>query len=253
MKNILINTIKYGSILGLGMIAFAGQALASSVLIPPSVTSLSDTKATLVSKVFNQVPNNTTVWFEWGNTPAPATVVGLTDIFQQGYFQANLNNLNPGTTYYFRAVAFEGGTTTYSPVVSFTTTGGAAPVGSYAQPIVAPVVTYIQSAPIQDVTPVEQKKVSVVQTVKKSVVAPVKKTVEAAPPLPEPSLNSNSATVLGAWDNILPGTLIVWVGLFVAILIAVILVRMIIESNEKREKALEQARQRDSREAPLTT
>lgn len=263
MRNILIHALQYSAILGLGMLAFINHALAAPVLIPSSVTSLSDTKATIVSKVFNQVSNNTTVWFEWGNTPTPATVVGLTDIYQQGYFQANLNGLNPGTTYYFRAVAFEGGVTVYSPVVSFTTTGGVfpiAPTQAYMQPVaspvvqpVAPVVVYTQpTAPIQDVTPVvEQKKFSTTQAVKKRVPALVKK--EIVPETsPETATNANVASVLGAGKDILPGTLIAWVGLFISILIGVILVRMIIESNEKRKKALEQAKLKNLREAPLT-
>lgn len=261
MKNILIHTIQYAAFLGLGMLAFANHALAAPTLVPSSVTYLGDTKATLVSKVFNQATsNNTTVWFEWGDTPTPATVIGLTDVYQQGYFQANLNNLIPGKTYYFRAVALEGGTTVYSPVVSFTTTGGIAPVvatPTYIQPVqpvqpVVPIVTYTQPAPIQDVTPVvQQKKVSTIQTVKKSVPAPVKKEVAQEAPL-ETATNANTASVLGSGMDILPGTLIAWLGLFVSVLIAVILIRMIIESNEKRKQMLEQARLKDLREAPLT-
>ncbi|MBI3634066.1 MAG: fibronectin type III domain-containing protein [Candidatus Yonathbacteria bacterium] len=250
-----MNTIQYSAIFGLAMFAFANHALAAPTLIPSSVTYLSDTKATVVSKVFNQVLNNTTVWFEWGDTQTPATVIGLTDIYQQGYFQANINNLIPGKTYYFRAVAFDGGTTVYSPIVSFTTTGGVAPVGVVA-PVIAqpatPVVAYTQPAPIQDVTPVEQKKVSTAPAVTKNTVASVKKTTEnALAKSAEPALNANSATVLGAGGNILPGTLIAWLGLFIAILIAVILIRMIIEASEKRKQMLEQLKQRDLREAPL--
>lgn len=256
MKNILIKTIQYTSIIGLGMLAFAGQALAAPALTPISVTYLSDTKATVVSKVFNQVQNNTTVWFEWGTTPTPITVIGLTDIFQQGYFQANLDKLTPGATYYFRAVAFEGGTTVYSPVVSVTTTGGVAPVGvvapTYVQPV-APIVTYVQPAPapvqeIVSVAPVQQKKVSSPQVTKKNTVTSVKNTTET---VGTSALNPNSATVLGAGGNVLPGTLLEWMGLFIAIIVVIILVRMVIEANEKREKALEQARQKDLREAPL--
>ena len=253
MKNILMNTIKYGSILGFGMIAFAGQALAAPILTPSSITSLSDTKATLVSKVFNQAPNNITVWFEWGTTPAPTTVIGLTDIFQQGYFQANLDKLTPGATYYFRAVAFENGAMVYSPIVSFTTTGGIVPVGLYAQPI-APIVASAPLASIQDITPTEQKKVSVSQAVNKNTITDIKKVKVAGSAdtaLSESALNSNSATVLGAGESILPGTLIAWLGLFISILIAVILVRMIIESNEKRKKMLEQAKLKKLQEAPL--
>lgn len=230
MKNIIISTIgliKYGIVMGAGFLSFAQISFAAPVLTPATVSGVSRTSAILVAKVSNAGKNNVSVWFEWGETSSlEKTPAGIRDIYGEGYFQGNLSDLKEGTTYYFRAVAMLGSEKVTSPTSTFTTDGGATPVA--VATIEAPTVTIKKDTAVKEVTSVAK--------VSKVSIAPKETTTVA------PVSNANIASVIGAGDGVLPGTLIGWLLLFISILIAVIIIHTIYLQNVQRKKALEQAK-----------
>lgn len=244
MKNAIISTIKYGAVIGAGFLFSAQPSLAALVLTPATASAVSDSSAILVAKVSNAGHNNTTVWFEWGtNSNLENPIVGMRDIYSEGYFQWYLTELKPGTKYYFRAVAMLDSEKVTSPIATFTTDGGAAP--AVVATVEVPTVMVKDIAPTAQTdkavtvsSPVVSKKTVVKETAtteaSKVVVAPS----EAAT---APSVSvANAASVLGVGNGIFPTTLTGWILLFIIILVTVILMHMIYESNEKRKKVLEE-------------
>ncbi len=116
-----------GLILGVALFAFAGEVFAVPVLAvtPTETNQITETSATLVGYVENAYKTSL-VWFEWSESFAMSTltVVGMTNVFDKGFFKSTVSNLKPDTTYYYRAVSSEGGTTVYSSIISFRTKGG---------------------------------------------------------------------------------------------------------------------------------
>lgn len=247
MKNIIISTIKYGIVMGAGLLSFAQTSLAATVLTPAVASGVSRTSAILVARVMSDGWNNTTVWFEWGETTALGNpIVGFTKIPYEGDFQGFLSNLKPGTTYYFRAVAMErDGNKVTSPVTNFTTDGGVAPsvtTSATEQPVVttksetqttAPAQTAKTTTSVSRTTTPAAKTTEATPKTAEVAVAPAKTTVSSV------TTNANIASVIGAGDGVLPGTLIGWLLLFIAILIAVIIIHTIHLQNVQRKKALE--------------
>lgn len=244
MKNIIISTIKYGAVIGAGFLFSVQTSLAALVLTPATATAVNNSSAIIVAKVSNAGRNNTTVWFEWGTTSnLENPIVGMRDIYNEGYFQWYLTDLKPGTTYYFRAVAMLDSEKVTSPISTFTTDGGEDPI--VAATVTVPAVTIKDTAKVAQtnkttvVTPTATSKKTVVKEVavaeaSKVVIAPSE--VATAPSVSA----TNAASVLGIGDSVFPTTLIGWILLFISILAAVILAHMIYVSNEKRKKALEE-------------
>lgn len=222
MNTIIFQTIRAGVVLGVALFAYANTALAAPTLTPVSVTQIRDTSANLVAQVSNQY-RTSTVWFEisGGNINGGPMAVGMRSIYENGFFQWQLQDLNPGTTYYVRAVAMDGGMMTYSPTSSFTTTS----------PRVTPVVIAYQSNSSPTVGAVTQTKTAT-PVVKKTTTAPVV--------AKEGFTNGNSAAVIGAGDGLFPSTLIGWVALLVAILVASIVGHMLYEAPRRRKKVREE-------------
>ncbi|MFA6135770.1 MAG: fibronectin type III domain-containing protein [Candidatus Paceibacterota bacterium] len=83
--------------------------------------------------------NTGTAWFEYGTSAGSLTItspqitINSSDYYNSNNltptFWATVNNLNPNTTYYYKAALRNGGNTTYGQVVSFMTTN------SYVNPI----------------------------------------------------------------------------------------------------------------------
>jgi uncharacterized membrane protein len=254
MQNIFISTIRLGAILGLALFVFAGEVFAAPILAPASVTAIANTSATLTAKMANPSPKNTAVWFEWGDTPNPTTVIGQRDIFGEGYFQGYLSGLNPGTTYYFRAGAMEGGITVYSSVVAFTTRGGTVNTPN-ASTVPLNTVSLGGATPVANTTGVAAATVSKTEvptaTVKSNTSA-IKTNSNTKTDTP-PCVGAQGSTAIGnvagtaAVGNsigVLPGTLLGWVSLFVGILIVFLIAAMILDSVEERRKAREEAKRK---------
>lgn len=242
MKNIY-KTIQKGVLLGVALFAFAGEVFAAPM--PAETFQLTETSVTLSSFVDNANKMvSSVVWFEWSENPSlsPLTTAGMSKVFDRGFFNARIYSLKPGTTYYYRAVVVESGATSYSPIASFTTKGGAlAPVTttiSYANNSIgntAPVPTQTSSVQTQTQTTTQvpiKKKTTSVATVKKAAPAVASATQDDG----FTNRSANTAAAIGAGDGILPGTLVGWLALIVAILAAVLLGQMIYESSEKRKK-----------------
>lgn len=207
------------AVLGIALFAFASEALAAPMLTPVTVTRITDNSATIIGHVSNP-QKNSTVWFELYNNYNSPTAVAVQGIWNEGTFEWNLRDLNPGQTYSYRSVAMEGGATVYSPVSSFTT--------STPKPT-SVTVTYQSNSSV--VTPAPK----VTQAVAPVVV--VKQTATTTPVVTKDGFtNGNTATVIGAGSDIFPTTLIGWIALLISILVAILVGRMIYESTEKRKK-----------------
>ena len=255
MQNILISTIRFGAVLVLALSVFVGEAFAAPALSPASVTSLSSVSATLTAKMTNTSSRNTAVWFEWGDTPNPTTVIGMRDIAGEGFFQGYLSRLSPGTTYYFRAGALEGGVTVYSSVVAFTTRGGVAAVpntntvqlntvsteGSSSSSVTNTAATVNTTSAVT--TPAPKVAVREQATTKTTAVqkASNTKTDNPCDDTQKGSVTRNTAgaAAVGNTVAVLPGTLIGWVSLLIGLLIVFLIMAMVLDSIEERRKARE--------------
>ncbi|MEK7555124.1 MAG: hypothetical protein AAB518_04035, partial [Patescibacteria group bacterium] len=98
--------------------------------IPSATTfgasSITQTSAYLQGAVTGN-GQNVTAWFEWGTSQALGNAVGNQQISSGSGstpFSLFLTNLNPGTTYYFRAVAQNSFGVGQGSIFSFTTSGG---------------------------------------------------------------------------------------------------------------------------------
>lgn len=219
MNNIIFQTIRAGAVLGIALFAFVSEALAAPMLTPVTVTRITDNSATIIGHVSNP-QKNSTVWFEVYNNFGAPTSVAVQGIWNEGTFEWNLRDLNPGQTYSYRAVAMEGGATVYSPVSSFTT--------SVPKPT-SVTVSYQSQAPVVTQTPAP--KVTQAVVVKQATTTPVV--------TKDGFTNGNTAAVIGAGGDIFPTTLIGWMALLVSLLIVILVGRMIYESIEKRNKKKE--------------
>lgn len=98
-------------------------------------SSVTGTSATIIGYLDSLgAYRNAYVWFEWGPTAAYGQTTAMQTMYNTGQFSVNLQNLNPGTTYHFRALAAPGAaggvtvrgldsifTTAYAPRASLNT------------------------------------------------------------------------------------------------------------------------------------
>lgn len=238
MNNIIIQIVRLVAVLAIALFAFVSDVFAAPVLLQPSVIEITGTSAVLRGYLQTN-GERTLVRFEWSEASSSGTpaVVGLKDTFFDGFFNARLDGLTPGTTYSYRAIASSGGVTTVTTVASFKTANQADTVlaGSSslgAGPITLPAVTIKKTVP---------------QTDTSKAVEPVVATKQETAPVAtkEGFTNRNTAAVIGAGDSIFPTTLIGWIALLVSILVMVLVGRMIYESTEKRKKTREEEEEDD--------
>jgi len=206
-------------VLGVALFAFMGTIFAAPALTPVSATNIIETSATIIGNVSNS-QKNSTVWFEFYNSPGVPTTYATQGIWNGGMFEWHLRDLNPGQTYSYRAGAMEGGVTVYTSTASFTTSA----------PKAAPVATVSSQVTSFVGTKTSEPKATQVVVVKKEVAAPIETTGGFK--------RGNTAAIIGAESDLLPHTLIGWVLLLISILIAALIGRMIYESSEKQRKAL---------------
>lgn len=222
MKNIIIQTIRAGVFLGAAFFMNANTTFAAPELAPVVVKDITGDSATLVGRVSNPYKNST-VWFELYNTNSTPTPVAVQGIWHEGTFQWNLNGLTPGQTYSVASVAMEGGITVHSQSSSFTT--------PLPKPVTPIVISYQSNT--TTVTQTEtQKPVAKVVPATTAV-----RQVAVVPVAPKEGFNNgNSAAIISAGNGMFPTTLIGWILLLIAILIAVLIGHMIYVSLEKRNK-----------------
>lgn len=223
--NFLIPTIRFGAVASIAFFVFANEVFAAPVLTPPTAFGVSETSATLSVKAFNPVDRNTSVWLEWGDNPYPTNVIGMRDIFNEGYVEGYLRgNLEPGKTYYFRGAAMEGGVIVYTPVMSFATKNN---------------IRTITTTTVVNHTNVVNTTTSINNTATTQTVMQRQTTAEAKNSAKSTTTtNTQTAAALGASSGLFPGTLIGWVALLIAMLLAVLVGHMIYEQTEKRKKKL---------------
>ena len=250
MNNILISILRFAVIVGVLLFAFTGEVFAAPVLTPVSAKVFSATSITLRAEVSNPVWENTSVWFEWGETSLPTAAVGVTSVYNQGPFEVRLSDLKPGVTYYFRAVASEGGVTVYSPnVASLTLSDGTQTTIINTTNTVNNNIVTNKTSTTNEVggtaKPPQTKSAISNSSTKKVVVASVvNKNCDDAKTTTGGTLGTQTNTNLGASviasGAVMPSTLIGWVALMVALLFVVLVVHMIFDSNQKRKKMREE-------------
>lgn len=223
MNNIIVQTIRAGVVLGIALFAlffsFASDVLAAPILTPVTVTRITGNSATIIGHVSNS-QKNSTVWFELDNNGGVSTSVAMQGIWNEGTFEWNLRDLNPGQTYSFRAWATEGGVTISSPTSSFTT--------SVPKPATSTMISYQSNSSVATTVPAPKA----TQTV-------ATKQVTTTPAVTKEGFtNGNSATIIGAGDGMLPSTLIGWIALIISIFIMILVAHMVYEAPEKRRQNL---------------
>ena len=258
MNNTLISTIRFGAVLGIALFAFVGEVFAAPTITPVSVKafSASGTTVTIASKAATPSWTNAPVWFEYGETPTPINVVGMTTVFSKGGtfepFEARVGDLKPGITYYFRAVATEDGVTVYSPVSSYTVPGGTTAVAGTTN-TGNNTNTNTNTNTTTTNTNVVRETVVITTPAKVVTSATVVKAVEVKPVqanTTNPVTNPNSAAIIGSGDSMFPQTLIGWIGLLLALLATVVLLKMVVESFEAVHSTPAKKRSEDEEGAP---
>ena len=107
-----------------------------------SATNLTMNSAVLQGSISPNNANGTLTygWFEWGTTFSLGNTTGFQSLGSSYYgnvdFSANLNNLQPNTIYYFRAVAQNSYGTSYGSILSFVTINYGYGSGSIAPSVV---------------------------------------------------------------------------------------------------------------------
>jgi len=241
MNTIIYQTIRAGVVLGVALFVFVGDVFAAPSLSPVTVTQVSSDSATLVGYVSNS-DKTSTVWFELNDgMSASPVVIGMNGVYHAGFFQGYAIRLTPGATYQYRAAAMEGGVTVYSPISSFKTTGenttsvssGASFGGGSS------VSTQGQSVSTQTNTSNKNTTKTVVAkntTNTNSAVSGAGDTVGAGKTVSVG--NGNTASVIGSGGGVFPNTLVGWVALIIAMLLAVLFIQMIYESTENRKRVI---------------
>ncbi len=115
------------SVISLAIFAVAGFAFFNhSVLAQescPANTIPGETQATLVGEIMDDGGDpNLEVWFQYGKTSVYGYQTAHQSKYGTGLFCATVYNLEPCTTYYYRAVAKNSAGTSYGDSKSFTTT-----------------------------------------------------------------------------------------------------------------------------------
>ncbi len=260
MNNLLIPTIRFGVIAVIALFVLVGEVFAAPVLTPATATTFSATSVTLRAEVLSNIWRNIPVWFEWGEAGKPMVTVGLTNVFKQGPFETRLTDLKSGVTYAFRAAVIdvESNTRVYSETAYFVIRGGEVVLASSAVTLSSRETTQAPSINTVSTTNttntdntstsdtivarsvVQEKKVSKAVVKKATVAQEVNKNCDETKTVAITNVrsNGNAASVIAIGGvGVMPNTLIEWVALIVALLFVVLLIRMIIESNEKKEKA----------------
>ncbi len=246
MNKYIFPTIRAGFVLSLAFFAFTSTAFASVILVPSAATEVTKTTAIINGQIINP-HNDSYVWFEWADNASlnSSVMAGKQSFYGGRSFETTLEGLNPGTTYYYRVIAVskpvlgEAGDPIYSSVTSFktasdhvATTSGSSVTNSGS--------TQGGTTNSNTTTSTKSSTGGSVKNTNSSVSTEKKNISKVGATTATDGFdndNANGASVLVAGDGVLPTTLAGWVALFIAVFVAVLLVRMIYEESEKRKKA----------------
>ena len=245
MKNLITKTLRAGFVFAVAIFAVTSTAFAYAVIIPSGVTEITTTTAVLNGQISNQ-GDNSSGWFELSDNPSlyPVTIVGKNSFMGSGSLVANLDNLNPGTTYYYRIAVVSrpvfgsADAPVYSDIMSFQTRPSVT---------VSNVLTQIgnsgsgaQSTSSNTNTQSSTNGGAVSGSSNSGTKGTSNTTgnnTNTANRTTNGFSNANSASVIGAGDGVLPTTLTGWVLLLIALLVVILIIRLIYEESEKRKKA----------------
>lgn len=250
MKNLITKTFRAGFVFAVAIFAVTNTAFAYAVIIPSGVTEITTTTAVLNGQISNQ-GDNSSGWFELSDNPSlyPVTIVGKNSFMGSGSLVANLDNLNPGTTYYYRIAVVSrpvfgsADAPVYSAIMSFQTRssftvsnaltqignngGGTQNTSSNTSGSNTNTQSSSRGGATQSSSNNGTKGTSNVAG----------NNTNTANGTTNGFSNANSASVIGAGDGVLPTTLTGWVLLLIALLVVILIIRLIYEESEKRKKA----------------
>lgn len=233
----IYTAIRTGMVLAAGFFVFVNTAFAAPALTPVSISNLTGESAMITGNVSNPYKNST-VWFEFYTDSGATVALATQGIWHDGAFTWYLRDLTPGKTYSVRSAAMEGGVTVYSSTSSFTTPSPKSLTTSTVvnqTPTPAIVQGETQTATVKQTPAVKKTQtVSTTNTTPKKTEKPV-----AVKTTSEGFTNGSVASIIGAGDGMLPGTLIGWVALLIAILVVILIGRTIYDSAEKRREERE--------------
>lgn len=137
------NTLTFFTSQQFGGVFLPNQPGSAPTVFTNNATQVTPTSAVLSGTVY---PNNATtnIWFEWGETPSLSFSAGFQTITLGNIafpFSVPLQNLSPGTTYYYRAVGQNSFGTNYGNILTFRT-----PQTGIPSTGVAPTVTTLDAS-----------------------------------------------------------------------------------------------------------
>lgn len=222
MNTNIFQTIRVAGVLVIALFAFINNAFAAPSVAPATAKNITENSAMLVGHVSNP-HKSTVVWFEFAEGSGSFVAVGTQPpLYDNGTsitFDYLLRDLKEAQTYSYRAVAMEGGVTTYSPTSTFTTVSPKA---------VTPIV--ITPSITIDTKTTETKTQDVIVKKENATTTPAVSS--------EGFVNGNSAAIIGVGGEMFPTTFVGWMVLLIAILVLVLLSHMVYQSIEKRKEAI---------------
>lgn len=262
MNKYITKAIRTGLALSAVFFASANIAAASTFFIPAGATDITSTSATINSEVMN--PNkNSYVWFEWSDSRSfsSPSIAGKQAFWGGRPFEATIEGLNPGTTYYYRAIVVARPVSgspeapIYSPVVSFKTlsadnAGGVSGLvykttqNNSSNTNNTNTTSNSTNTTTNNTTNTTNSTNSTNTNTSTTKNNTVRNTSAAATTKDgftntNTSANSGSASVVGADDSMYPITLIGWIALLIALFVVILIGRLIYEESEKRKKIRE--------------
>lgn len=182
----------------------------SPTALTNAATYVGSTSVQLNSLILTSINNPSNAWFEWGTTPS---LGNSTNAISVGALPAikhinTLTGLNPGTVYYFRAVAENSYWRNNGSILSFVTSGSSA-----RQSVSAPAAE----------TPAQTSEVP----------APAK--TDTAPAKTDTATSNLGASVAGI-TSFFPGTIIGWALLIIFVLLLLLLAKHLYQNQPADHK-----------------
>lgn len=249
MNTFTYQTIRAGLVFVVAFFMAANTAFASAVLIPAGASEITTSSAVLNSQVVN-ANSNSFVWFEWADNASFSNpfIAGKQAFWGGRSFEAAIDGLKPGTTYYYRAIAIarpisgSAEAPVYSSIVSFKTkTAGGDTNGNGGTVYGTTQNTNTGGTSNTNTNTTTSNTTNTTNTTNTNTTSSQSSTknntVATVTTDGFTRTGVSSASVIVAGDGLLPGTLIGWILLFIALFVVLLIVRLIYEQSEKRKKA----------------